>query len=239
MSDSMQLPVAALVVIRDPKVCRSVIAALEHLRFPYRLHSFGREDKLLEEPGTVRILGQTESDRLSHVPRPVVLLGPHSPPEKSAGIWRPKGSALVDLRDLTPASLLRSLVVSTSGTGSDFVARHLVTLKMFSRIPEALVHVFLRDPRRMTRLQDLRRDMHVPRAKAQALIRFTGRFERAEHLFAALRCATWAILMEQNFTRSSVEEYLGMRDASAVRRACRRAGIPAPHRGLRLNAFLG
>ena len=56
-------------------------------------------------------------------------------------------------------------------------------------------------------------------------------FARAEHLFAALRYESWQWFAGHGFERSVFEDYLGIVDRSHFRRACQRAGLPAPWHG--------
>ncbi len=228
-------PLTVLVALPGPEPLHSVVAALDHLRFPYRLASPDEGLQPAEEPGVIYCLTVPVGGRLARLPRPVVLLTTLE--HEAAMNILIRGVALLPSDELTPPSFLRSLILATLGTHDDFVAHHLTQLEMFSRVPLQLFHAFLRQPSDTRRLRDLRRAMKLSRARAQALVRVTGRFERAEHLFAALRCASWAVLVGRGLARPAVEAYLGMGDRAAFRRACQRAGVPAPRDGLSLMAF--
>jgi hypothetical protein len=117
------------------------------------------------------------------------------------------------------------------------IARVLRRLEMFRHVPHEVVTAFLRRPNEFRRLADLRRTLRTSRGRAHGILRSSQRFKRAEHLFTALRCATWAFLTSEGLERSAVEEYLGIVDRPDFRRSCDRAGLPAPRLGIGLKTF--
>lgn len=214
--------VTAVVAIRQPELARSLLAALEQLRFLHCLASVVELGWTVEEPAIIYCLSATEAEDLARLPGPAVLVGSLACAGGAEKADLPVGSAPLATSDLTPVSLLRALIVAALGTNADFVARRLAQLEMFSRVPPELIHAFVRDPSGMTRLWDLRRCMKLSRRRAQKVARLTGRFDRAEHLLTALRCASWAELMHRGLHRGAVECYLGIEDRSDFRRACER-----------------
>lgn len=227
-----------VVVATSEPLANRVLTALKDLRFPHR--RVGDVDALKsnsEEGGVIYCVEPTIVHEATRLPGPAVFI----PFRRGTGgkeQWeQPAGAVLLPADRLTGARLLRALVVASLGTNVDFVAPRLAQLGMLNRVPQELVYGFLRDPSSMMRLRDVRRVMNVGRQKAQALVRFTGRFERAEHLLTVLRCATWVLLMDQGLARPAIEAYLGMNDRAAFRRACHRAQVPVPHEGASLNAF--
>lgn len=136
------------------------------------------------------------------------------------------------LKETTPGSLLRALLSVTIGSKIDGLENRLRRLYFLQAVDADLVTAFLANPASMLRLTDLRRAMApLSREGAQALVRAAG-YLRAEHLFTALRLAAWTVLLEAGISRASVESYLGVHDRGSFRRACARAGLPAPCRAL-------
>jgi hypothetical protein len=228
----------AVVASREPQVTRRLAAGLDSLLVPYRVVE-ARAPVLPPEPqGTVYCL---DSRMAAEVPR---LMGPTI--VVLSGAWisdetvaRLRGGNLCTLRlaDITPATLLRAVISATTHSDVGAVAERLQRLGRLRQVRAALITAFLEEPGRMNRLTDLRRALApLSRESAQALVRASG-FERAEHLFTALRCAAWALLTSEGVERRQVEEYLGILDRASFRRACRRAGVPTLHRGLSLDEF--
>jgi hypothetical protein len=141
------------------------------------------------------------------------------------------------LSDITPKTLLRALVSATAGSDIDDVAARLQRIGRFAHVDRAVIAAFLENPARMRRLTDLRRSLApLSRESAQGLVRSCG-FRRAEHLFTALRCAVWALLVDVGVGRQQAEPYLGIHDRGSLRRACQRAGVPAPCPSQRVGVF--
>lgn len=237
MTLNRPLGLRVTVAIAEPDVARKVVAALEALGVSHRVVAGDRFGDPVQEAGVVHCLSAAAAAELRARPTPAVLVGSTRRADTAEETDETVGTALLPVGDLTPAGLLRALVVATLDTNADFIARDLAQLRMFSAVRSDLVRSFLRDPGRMRRLSDLRRSRGLSRARAQMLVRSTKRFERAEHLFTALRCASWAVLTDLGFSHSIVEQYFGIKDRTAFRRACHRAGVHAPRDGMMLTAF--
>jgi len=228
----------AVVASREPQVARRLAAGLETLLVPYRVVEC-KETALPAEPhGTVYCLDSRMAAELPRLPGPtiVVLSGAWISDETVAKL---RGGNLRPLRlaDITPATLLRAVVAATAQSDVETVVGRLQRLGRLRQVRAALINAFLEEPGHMNRLTDLRRALApLSRESAQAVVRAAG-FERAEHLFTALRCAAWALLTAEGVDRRQVEDYLGIADRASFRRACRRAGVPTLHRGLRPEVF--
>jgi hypothetical protein len=230
----------AVVASREPQVARRLAAGLDTLLVPYRVVEPRALALPCEPHGTVYCL---DSRMAAEVPR---LMGPTI--VVLSGAWisdetvaRLRGGYLSTLRlsEITPPTLLRAVISATAHSDVEAVSERLQRLGRLRRVAGPLIAAFLADPTHMNRLTDLRRALApLSRESAQALVRASG-FERAEHLFTALRCAAWALLTAEGVDRRQVEEYLGIYDRASFRRACRRAGVPTLHRGLRPEVFEG
>jgi len=226
-----------VIALREPHSVRLAVTALAQLRFPFRVASPDQLVHPVEEPGVIHCVDATQAGAVGDLAGPAVVVSPSAHVDSATEAGPLVGTAFLPARGLTAVSLLQALIVAALGTNADFVARQVAQLHIFSRVPVELIEAFLHDPSGMTRLRDVRRCMKLSRARAHALVRFTQRFDRAEHLLTALRCASWAVLMHRDLARAPVEEYLGIQDRSDFRRACQRAGVPAPREGLVLHAF--
>ena len=228
----------AVVASREPQVARRLAAGLDTLLVPYR----GVEAQASHLPPvphrTVYCLDSRMAAELPRLlgPTIVVLSGAWISDETVAKL---RGGHLCTLRlsEITPATLLRAVISATARSDVGAMAERLQRLGRLCRVRASLIAAFLEEPGHMNRLSDLRRALApLSRESAQALVRSSG-FERAEHLFTALRCAAWALLTAEGVDRRQVEEYLGIFDRASFRRACRRAGVPTLHRGLRPEMF--
>ncbi|HEX5727276.1 MAG TPA: hypothetical protein VFX98_17525 [Longimicrobiaceae bacterium] len=216
---------------------RRLAAGLDSLLFPYRVLTHP-PDLAAEPQGTVFCMDSRVAADLPHLPGPtiVVLSGARLTDEAVAKL-RGEQVRTLRLAEITPATLLRAVISATSRSDVDAVGRRLQHLGKLSRVQRAVISAFLEDPRNMTRLADLRRALApLSREGAQKLVRASG-FDRAEHLFTALRCAAWVLLRAQGLERKEVELYLGIGDRAAFRRACRRAGVPTLQRSLGPEGF--
>lgn len=228
----------AVVASREPQVARRLTAGLDSLLVPYKVVE-ARAPVLPPEPqGTVYCLDSRMAAEMPRLMGPtiVVLSGAWISDETVA---RLRGGYLCTLRlaDITPATLLRAVISATVHSDVGALVERLQRLGRLRRVRTTLIAAFLEEPGHMNRLTDLRRALApLSREAAQALVRASG-FERAEHLFTALRCATWALLTADGVERRQVEEYLGILDRASFRRACRRAGVPTLRRGLSPDEF--
>jgi hypothetical protein len=206
---------------------------LDALNCPYAL-VLPRAQQLPERPrGTVYCVDSRLAGELSHLPdRTVIMLSGALVPDGIVSVIQLRHVRTLRLDDVNPRSLLTALLSATTGTEVEGMAERLRGLAMFHRVEAEVVNAFLRAPARMFRLEDLRRALApLSREAAQGLVRAAG-FHRAEHLFTALRVGTGALLQEAGLEPREVEEYLGILDRGSLRRACRRAGVPALARGL-------
>lgn len=234
---SFQHRLRAVIAADEQRVVDRLAQTLDALHVPYRVAS---ATELMSErsPRTVFCLGSRTASELPRIPGPTVLVF------YGAGVTHGEIDKLRDahvttvrFRSLTPAVLLCAVTSVMLGTDVDGVGVALMRLSMFRGVAPRLIAEFLHDPSAMHRLTDLRRALGgISRESAQALLRESG-FRRAEHLFAALRSASWALMMAEGIDRQAIEQYLAIHDRTAFRRACRRAGVPAPRRGLNVDAF--
>ncbi|HEX8451324.1 MAG TPA: hypothetical protein VF647_04450 [Longimicrobium sp.] len=233
--------IRAIIAAEEPQAVRRVAAGLDALCFPYRIFPPRVPDLLAGPPGAVYCLGsRLASDVPAEVPGPVVvLLSGAQLTDRAVLRIQSLHTSTLQLEGLTPTSLLRAVVSATSGSDAECVAEQILHIARLNRVPRRLVAAFLADPARMTRLTDLRRALApLSREGAQELVRSTG-FSRAEHLFTALRCATWILLRQEGVKRCEVEHYLGIENRTSFRRACGRAGVPALNSRLCVEAFDG
>lgn len=228
----------AIVACHDANVRRRLEVSFEGLHFPFHVH----EPVALHSHRTPRdaiyCIDSQSAAALPRLPGPtlIILSGAHIPDEAFATICAQRWNVL-RLAELCPHRLLNGLISTFVQTDVDEFVPKLRELQRFEQVPTEVITTFIRNAADMTRLQDLRRHFApLSRCAAQELIRSSG-FDRAEHLFTALRCALWVLLCECGVHRKLTEEYLGIIDLGGFRRACRRADVPALHRGLKLDAF--
>jgi len=189
-------------------------------------------------PGDVYCIDSRLAAEVPQLPGPtvVVLSGARVSDELT---WKLQSGQVKALRlaDVTPDALLAAALSAVVGGNIGTLSADLRHFGRLSRVDDRLVRAFLGNPGRMRRLSDLRRALApLSREAAQERVRACG-FGRAEHLFATLRCAAWVLLLGLGLERTPVERYLEVCDRPSFRRACRRAGVPAPRRGLRPEAF--
>lgn len=230
--------VRVVVRCRDPRVARRLAGTLDALACPYRVADPAAPAGAAALPGAVHCMDSGMAAELPGLPGPtvVVLSGARVSDE---GLARLRGAPVAVLRldEIAPGALLAAVL--SAGAGSDLagLAEQLRALRRLEAVQQRLVAAFLGNPPQAQRLADLRRALApLSREGAQGLVRASG-FARAEHLFTALRCAAWMLLVRQGLDRRQVEAYLGIADRASFRRACRRAGVPAPHRALRPETF--
>lgn len=223
---------------REVYVYRRLASMLDALKCPHTVVK-PEADALPEcARGTVYCLDSRMAGDLSELPNPtVILLSGALVPDEILSVIHLRRVSTVRLADADPCSLLSALLSATTGTAMEGMSERLRRLRMLHRVEPAVVDAFLREPDRMLRLEDLRRVMApLSREAAQGLVRAAG-FQRAEHLFTALRVATGTLLFSAGLCQSKVEEYLGILDRGSFRRACRRAGVPTLGRELRVDAL--
>jgi Uncharacterised nucleotidyltransferase len=228
----------AIVACRDPRVGRRVAADLDALRLSYRVVQMPTTDVSVDHQTAVYFLDAAAANTLTRFPKStIVVVANDVVTVEMAKRFDSQHILTLRLEDITPESLLSASILATTGWDSDELARRVLHLGRFHQVDPHVIAAFLRRPAGMTRLTDLRRALKpLSREMAQRLVRSCG-FYRAEHLFTALRCATWALLMEGGVERREVERHLGIADRASFRRACRRASVPTLHRGLRLALF--
>lgn len=228
----------AIVVCHDTYVRRRLEASLEGLHFPFHVHEPVALHSQCNPRDAIYCIDSQSAATLPRLPGPtlIILSGAHIPDEAFATICAQRWGVL-RLAELCPHRLLNGLISTFVQTDVDEFVPKLRELQRFEQVPAEVITTFIRNAADMTRLQDLRRHLApLSRCAAQDLIRSSG-FDRAEHLFTALRCALWILLCECGVHRKLTEEYLGIIDLGGFRRACRRADVPALHRGLNLEAF--
>ena len=227
----------AVLAAHEPHVVRLVAAGLGALAYPYRVVRPCAAEVLGTPRGAVYCLGSRLVSELPELPGPtiVVLCGARLVDEALARLQAAHFST-IQVDGITPVALLQAVVSASSGSEVHLVGE-LAGMEGLDRVPRPLIGAFLEHPSRMTRLTDLRRALApLSREGAQALVHSAG-FERAEHLFTALRCATWALLHRHGLNRKEVEHYLGICDRTSFRRACHRAGVPTLRGDLRPETF--
>lgn len=134
------------------------------------------------------------------------------------------GVAVIDSDDLTPRNLLQAMLRLTLGKNATTIETDLTSSPGLRRVPHALVDAFLAAPKQMLRLHDVQRALRISQWAARKLVHSAG-FTRAEHLFTMMRAEVWRWCASRGMERAMFEHYLGIRDRSTFRRACRRAGI--------------
>ncbi len=226
--------VRAVVAADDARVVRRIAAGFEALSLSYRISGPDPAEVLAGPPDAVYCLGSRTAAELPHFRGPtIVVLHGARLSDEALLKFRGRRFSSVHLDGLTPTSLLRAIVAARVGSEPDTLPEQLHRLRKLALVSDALLAAFIQDPAGMTRLRDLRRALEpLSREGAQRLVRSTG-FTRTEHLFTALRWAAWAILRREGMNRCEVEKYLGIVDRTSFRRACRRAGLPPLHEGLR------
>lgn len=226
------------IVCREVYVGRRLAAALETLRCPYSVLMPSGTELSTGATGTVYCVDSRLAAELSRLPDPTVItLSGALVSDEVMEMLRLRRVSTLRIADITPASLLSALLSATTGRDPDDMVERLRQLELLRRVDRAVIAAFLTDPSRMLRLEDLRRALApLSREAAQALTRSCG-FQRAEHLFTALRIASWVLLVEAGLSTHEVEQYLGICDRGSFRRACRRAGVPTLRRGLRPDAL--
>jgi hypothetical protein len=228
----------AIVAVEDPLIVRRVAAGLEALSCPYSICEPCVSALSAGPGGAVYYLGSRVASDLPRFPGPtiVILSGARLTDEAVLKLQGRRMSTL-HVDGLTPTSLLRAMVCARCDSEIENIARQLGRMGKLERVPQAVITAFLEDPTGSMRIHDLRRALApLSRESAQALVRAAG-FPRAEHLFTALRCAAWLLLMREGVNRKTIEQYLGIIDRTSFRRACKRAGVPAIHANLRSEAF--
>lgn len=221
---------------RDRLVLRRVGTVLEDMRVSHRVVA-SVETERLRTSHAVYCLGYCIARELPELPGPTVLVANGvAIPDWEVEAMSSDKVVFLRLEDVNCTSLLHATISAALGTDIDVIGRDLAALDVFTNLPTRLIQRFLRDPRRMYRRCDLQRTLpSLSRERAQAFVRSLG-FERAEHLFTTLRCATWLLLIERGIERRHVERYLGIEDRPTFRRSCVRAGLPKP--SARLNVQL-
>lgn len=233
--------IRVVVAAQNLQVVDRVVRALQVLNVPHEVVSPHFADLIRVRnrmDAVVYCLGSGAAASLPRLPGPtVVILSGLRVLDDAMALTRDGSAALIRNSQLTATSLLEAMVSVMIGADLYDVARELRSLGILARVPPQVISAFLHDPPRMRRLADLRRALGWASAeRARSIVR-AGGFKRAEHLFTALRCATWAILIGDGLDRGSVERYLGISDRGTFRRACVRAGVPTLHRGLARTAF--
>jgi hypothetical protein len=109
------------------------------------------------------------------------------------------------------------------------LAAHLSSHEAFATVPIQVIDAFSIHPERLMSLSDLCQVLSVSPDKARIVVRRAG-CRRSEHLFVRLRVESWVWFSREGFRPSVFERYLGIRDRSDFRRACRRAGLELPWR---------
>jgi hypothetical protein len=123
--------------------------------------------------------------------------------------------------------MCRAIIRCVATNGVRGLAAHLSSQPVFASVPKRVVSAFALHPVRPRGLADLCHVLAVSPAVGRQVVHRAG-FARAEHLFAALRYESWRWFAGHGFERSMFERYLGIGDRSHFRRACQRAGLPAP-----------
>lgn len=221
------------IACREPLARLLLTRAISALNYPYSLIAPSGRELPAHPPDTVYCVESQLAGELASIPEMTVLVlsGALVSDDLIARLQQRPIVAL-RLKETTPGSLLRALLSVTVGSGLDDLENRLRRLYFLQAVDTDLVTAFLANPAGMLRLKDLRRARApLSREGAQALVRAAG-YLRAEHLFTALRLATWTVLLETGISRTIVESYLGIHDRGSFRRACTRAGLPAPCRAL-------
>jgi hypothetical protein len=227
-----------LVASREAGVIRRLTGDLRTLLVPHQVVRSEALHRSIATPNTVFCVDSRVAVEMPDLSRPIIIILSGALVSDEL-IARMSGGRVCTLRlsEMTPATLLRAMVSVTIRHDFKSLAERLQRLGRFRHVSAALITAFLEEPAQMNRLTDLRHSLApLSREAAQAMVR-SGGFKRAEHLFTALRSATWTLLTTEGVDRYRVEEYLGIGDRSSFRRACRRARVPALRRGLRAEMF--
>jgi hypothetical protein len=227
-----------LVLCQDVRVIRRLTQVLTDLALPYQVVSTDEKRFPQGPTGTAYCVDSVTAAEFTNLrgPTVVVLTGARVPDSIVRHTLSCRVST-VDLPALTPHTLLRAIVSASTGHDLNDLVQRLCDVALFRDVDRVIVTEFLKDPRALTRLTDLRRAGMLSREAAQTMVRAWG-FRRAEHLFTALRVATWVMLCEMGLQRAQVEAYLGIDNRGSLRRACRRAGVPSLSRQLRMEMLL-
>jgi hypothetical protein len=128
---------------------------------------------------------------------------------------------------LEQEKMCRAIIRCVAANGIGGLEAHLVSHEAFTAVPRQVIDAFVLHPERLRGLSDVCRVLAVSPDSARALVRRAG-FRRSEHLFVRLRAESWVWFSREGFRPSVFERYLGIRDRSDFRRACRRAGSELP-----------
>jgi hypothetical protein len=139
------------------------------------------------------------------------------------------GTPVIDASSLSPTTVLQAIVnTSDEAIPSGLALKvHLASHPSFQRVPIELIDRFVAAPSQLTRLSAICVALQISRPNCRALLRSAG-FERAEHLFTALRAEAWIWFAQRGMPRAVFEKYLGIRDRKTFRRACCRAAVAVP-----------
>ncbi len=218
----------AVVSAQDHRVVRRLERVLKDVRLRYRVVAPG-ELSQVRERDVIYCLGSRLASQLPALPGPtVILVSGAAIVDADMVRVAAQGAVFLRLDDVSGPTVLRAAISAALGTDIDSVSRVLASRDEFSRLAPQIIEQFLRDPQRMQRRRDLQRAFpSLSRERAQAVVHASG-FDRAEHLFTALRLATWGLLIDRGLDRGHVEHYLGISDRTTFRRSCYRAGVPTP-----------
>ena len=219
--------------------CRVVVSAITHrirnritgclrdLAVDYQLVDQERLD-IRGHVGTLFVLDCGVVERLSRCPARTIVVFADCPCPLSV-LHHVVAGRVVPLRyeGLDPKKMCRAIIrcVATNGVGG--LAAHLNSHDAFAGVPRRILSAFVLHPERLRSLSDVCRVLAVSPDSARALVRRAG-YRRSEHLFVRLRVESWVWFFREGFRPSVFESYLGIRDRSDFRRACRRAGLELP-----------
>ena len=219
----------ALVAATNIRLSRRVADCLAALAIPHEVVSADAAGRS-ERAGTVVFLESAALRLIQRVPRPCVIIC--SGERIAIADWvlsevADGDVAVVALRDLTPVSVLRGIMVAAERRDLLELRDNLRSQPRLAAVPASLIDAFLVNPARFTGLRDICRAFGLSKVGARELVR-EARFERAEHLLTVLRAEAWLWFERRGIKRTAFEPYLGLTSRSNFRRACRRAGIDPP-----------
>lgn len=211
------------VVVQDPIVRSLLVKTLRECRIPASEWTIEGLGRALEKPHVLCTGPSAATAVLGlSVPTVIVTRGVRVSDEAWAELSR-RRPVVIRHVDLTPATLLQGLLRARFGIDFSHVPAPL------SRMPPALLQVFLHSPRAARTIGEFSCASGFTPDALRAVEKDLG-CRRFEALVTRLRADVYKWLVRAGVDRTVVEGYLGIEDRSNFRRACRRARITPPWR---------
>jgi len=214
----------AAVVARDSVVRCLLVKVLRESRIPFSEWAIEELAGAVPQPDVV-CTGPSAAAAVLRLGFPTVIVTRGlSIADAVLGQVSRRRALVISSDELTPVTLLGGLLGARFGIDlSDVPAR-------LSRVPPALLRGFLRSPRAAGTIRGFSRASGLAVDALRAMEKDLG-CTRFEALVTRLRAGVYRWLASAGVDRTVVQDYLGIKDRSDFRRACRRAGIPVPWGG--------